>query len=121
MSADAETIYRCKVKGGSVSIQNHPCEIGSPLAVRHLETPRYNPDAAARSRAIKTEMERRNAAANQDGYGSPRYRGPTESERSAAACQAAKNRRELMLKTAGMRRNFNLLRTLDQQVYAACR
>lgn len=118
--APAETIYRCPLKGGKVSIQNHPCEAGAPLSVRHVEAPGYSPEAAAQRRRVEAEMQRRNAAARQ-GYYAPTSQRPTQSQRDAAACQGAKRHRETMLKIVGMRRNFDLLRSLDENVRRACR
>jgi len=36
-------------------------------------------------------------------------------------CQAAKSKREAKLRAVGLKRTFDLLRKLDEAVYAACR
>jgi hypothetical protein len=46
---------------------------------------------------------------------------PSADEIRQARCQAAKDHREATLKQVGLNRSFDLLRQLDEQVYAACK
>lgn len=112
----AETIYRCKVRGGKVAIQNHPCEGGAPLSVRHLDSPPDTADAAVRLRAVQAEMDRRNAQARQPAYslGAPRRAARFD------ACEDAKARRDEFFKRVGVRRTFDQLRWWDERVRKAC-
>jgi hypothetical protein len=50
---------------------------------------------------------------------SHRSRAPSKSARPSA-CQAAVAEREKALQAAGMRRDFDLLRRLNDRVFAAC-
>ena len=113
--ASAETLYRCKSRDGEVSLQSDPCPAGAEQTARDFVV-RYDPDAAARRQAIDAEMERRSVAQRR----SIRYTSAGR-KRSGDGCAAAKTRRQRTLDSVGMRRNFDLLRRLDEQVHSACK
>lgn len=114
--AQAQVAYRCQV-GGKVTLQGHPCTAGAKQDVRSYDIP-TDPDAAKRRLAIEAEMDRRNARQATYGGGSDVYSRAPEPQR--ARCEAAKRHRAATLEQVGLRRNFDLLRNLDEHVRIAC-
>ena len=116
--ATAQEIHTCIDAKGSRSYQNLPCDAGQRTAsVRSYEVKPDNPALAARTLAIQQEMDRRNrpsAKAAVIRTANRRASGPTP-------CQAAKVKREAILKRVGLKRNFDLLSRLDSEVWDVCK
>jgi hypothetical protein len=120
--AQADTIYRCKAANGKVSIQSAPCASGHASEAKTYHAPAYSEAAARRLRqleAAQADARRKDASTGaRQGRG---WSGPTASQQRAAGCAQAKANRDLVLRNAGMSRNFDLLRALDESVHRACR
>lgn len=124
----AQNLYRCVDYQGAVSIQDAPC----PPASR--ETRRVAVDAyeeTATSRAARAAAVHRAQAAREIGSFRPAShavrRTPTRplpwepDSQGDHACASAKRYRDSVLNAAGLNRTFELLRSLDDAVYRACR
>lgn len=113
----AQAIYRCVGKSGAVTLKSQPC---NPLERTTKVVPDYvrdDPVAALRLSRIKSEMNHRNVP--EVSYGQ-RSNGYTQRDHQRSQCNAARQRRESVLRAVGIRRNFDLLRQLDVQVNRAC-
>lgn len=109
-------IVKCKDAKGAVIYQTEPCERGQTTAdVKTYASVRYNPELAEETRQTEREVDARRSA-----YGSNAQAAYIPSDGRGAACEAAKAHRESVLKAMGLRRNFDLLRSLDDQVQKAC-
>ncbi|MGH6611531.1 MAG: hypothetical protein ACRECQ_14880 [Burkholderiaceae bacterium] len=123
----AQVVYRCEHRD-KVSLQTHPCETRARQTVKRIEPIPSDPQATQRRARIEAEMDRRNAAAKAyAGESSTRrrtyYNGPlvsTSNDPAEARCAIAKAERDDTLRRVGLRRNFDLLRRLDEAVRAAC-
>lgn len=129
--AQAQQLHKCVDAKGHTSYQSDPCNAGQREIWARDATPEppptYEQQRAARIRQQRQEAEsadlRRMAGTDwvsrrpsSAGVSLPAYAG-----KNPNACQAAKNQREATLKTAGMSRNFDLLRRLDEMVWNACK
>jgi len=126
--AGAQYLYRCESYQGAVTIQDSPCPAASRETKRtavgayeETESSRAAKQGAAQ-RAQATREVRGFVPADQAvRSASPSKPKPWEPDRDNSACEAAKKRRETVLKAAGLSRTFELLRALDDEVYKACR
>ncbi len=123
----AQVAYRCE-HAGRVSLQTHPCEGKARQTIKSIEPIRDDPNARQRRARIEAEMDHRNAAAKaQAGVATVRHRTyyngalvSTSNDQAEARCAVAKAERDDTLRRAGLRRNFDLLRRLDEAVRVAC-
>lgn len=110
-SADAQTLYRCVEKGKPTSFQNDPCPVTANTAsardyVPERDLPTYRPAPAP----------------------VPRYRQQSSSARvhqipratSPTACEAARQRREMVLGKNNQGGNVDVRRVLNDAVAKAC-
>nr|WP_295375883.1 DUF4124 domain-containing protein [Pseudoxanthomonas sp.] len=109
----AQQLHKCVDPHGHASYQSAPCEAGHKQAWVRDATPEPSPPVRPRptTRAATPSRISVPAAANLPAYPA----------RAPAACEAAKRQRESTLKTVGLKRNFELLRRLDDAVWNACR
>jgi hypothetical protein len=110
-TAHAETMYRCVGKGGAVSYQDYPCEKGAKMtgAVEFMpeRVPAYRPpQQIIPPRALNV--------------GSP-LGAHVPMQRNPSACDSAKAYREQTLRQVGLRRTYELLQRLDENVRVACK
>lgn len=113
------TIYRCIDRHGGVSYQNTGCSPDQRTsAVRRYTAQGIDPALAAHSRAIAEEMDRRNRG---DGRRISVARGGTRKPAPPSACEAAKHKRKTTLDRVGLRRDFDLLSRLDNEVWNVCK
>lgn len=117
--AAAGTLHVCRDARGVRSYQDTPCAAGTHKeGTRAFEAKALDPALLARTRAIETEMDRRNRG------GVARIaavRGGSRRPPGPSPCQAAKTRREATLKRVGLKRDFDLLSRLDGEVWDACK
>ena len=110
-------IVKCKDAKGAVIYQTEPCERGQTMAdVKTYAPVRYNSELAAETRRIERQVDARRST-----YGGNSQAAYIPSDDRGAGCEAAKAHRESVLKAVGMRRNFDLLRSLDDSVRKACK
>ncbi|WP_162374422.1 DUF4124 domain-containing protein [Pseudoxanthomonas sangjuensis] len=121
-AAPANILRKCVDGKGHVSYQNATCPAGS----REMKAQAYQPEPQraydARSAAAKIEADRQALRQSNSPRRSYRSMGasiPVDS--NSSACESAKANREAVLKTVGIRRTFDLLRSLDDAVRAACK
>ena len=112
--AAAQNVYKCVAADGVVSYQSAPCEHGAREAAR-WDAP---PDPPSRLHQSVSSQERPASG--------PRFMrtGSAHIARNAAkpsACEAAKVNRDRTLERVGLKRTFDLLSRLDEQVRNACR
>lgn len=121
----AQTVQKCVGADGHVTLTSGSCEAGQRLAARYDAVP----EPVATGRVAE--------AGNGHEAGSPRAAGrakagPTRAARGRRAstsrarpgpdrCQAARDKRERTLQRVGLKRDFDLLRKLDDDVWNACR
>jgi len=113
--AMAQGVHKCMAPGGAVSYQDAPCE--APLHEADNWKAPPDPPPAARQRSPEAPSLQRQPVARAVRSGSTRIaRTPAPS-----ACEAARANRENTLERVGLKRTFDLLRRLDEQVRKACR
>lgn len=124
----AQSVQRCVAPNGAVSYQDAPCALGSRTSGRWDARPEPAPTP---DQVRERELQRQQARAESDFLS--RRAGTDRVDRSASRmarvprdtgstrCDAAKARRERTLDIAGLKRTFDLLRKLDEQVREACR
>lgn len=118
----AETIYKCVGAKGSLSYQSEPCPASARRATAKVYGAIYeDPAAERRVEQIQREMDARSRETHRKPYGYRSSGGYTQRDRQRSDCDAAKSHRERTLEAAGMFRNFDLLRQLDDQVARACK
>lgn len=109
VSADAQTLYRCIERGKPTSFQNDPCPVSAKTAsardyVPERNLPTYRPAPAPRNR-----QQPSSARVHQI----PRVTSPT-------ACEAARQRREMVLGKNNQGGNVDVRRVLNDAVARAC-
>lgn len=121
---EAPTVRKCVDALGHVTFTSAACGSGQRLEGRYDATPDAPAPAAAGTRSSEGAAPRRAAAPRTvpepRGASRPRTRG-SAGPSPARRCQAAKERREATLRRVGLKRSFDLLRRLDDEVWAACR
>lgn len=131
--ATQRTLRKCVSRSGAVSIQNGVCAAGSKTAWVRATVPEQL-DEARRHELVEQALQRDadsrylSRLAGTDGR-SYRSRRPVRSSRSgrssrndkAGACEAARQYRKTILKAIGLKRDIDLLRSLNDRVHDACR
>ncbi|MEN1956483.1 hypothetical protein [Luteimonas changyuni] len=113
--AQAQTVQKCIDAAGHVTLTSAECGDGQRLAERYDAVP--EPAAAARQvNAARQAGPSVRAGVRNARPARPRARGKPAPDR----CQAARERREQTLRRVGLKRTFDLLRRLDDEVWAAC-
>lgn len=113
------TVHVCEDGRGHRTYQDAPCgRDGRSVGSRSYAIVNPDPDLVAHSRAIAAEMDRRNR-----GDGRVRIVRTPASRKPPAIdpCRAAKVRRQAELKRVGLKRTFDLLRRLDDEVWDVCK
>lgn len=116
MPAMAQSVQKCIGHGGHVTFTSGDCGEGERLAASYAAVPDTIVPAAAYpdAGAGQARPEHRRQGPSRAGTG-VRKRAPPD------RCKAARDRREQTLRRVGLKRNFDLLRKLDDQVWDACR
>lgn len=117
--AHAQTVQKCIDAAGHVTLTSAECGVGQRLAGRYDAVP--EPATAARQVDAARQAGPNvgagvRAGARKARPARPRTRGKPAPDR----CQAARERREQTLRRVGLKRTFDLLRRLDDEVWAAC-
>lgn len=113
----AQQVYKCS-DGNQVSYQSMPCEDAQRTLRQWDATPEPEAAVAQAAQAAKAHAlsVRKPSSRRTTTYGTRSRPDPAE-----LRCQAAKSKREAKLRAVGLKRTFDLLRKLDDAVYAACR
>lgn len=126
-SLHAQTLYKCVSKSGGTSFQQQPCPAKSRVA-RTIYTQPVPPMTAVQLRQLKRKKQQDRAEsaylshlAGTDVAPAPlRWSNSTYSETRASRCAAAKAFRDQQERQLGLKRNYDILRALQQPVNAAC-
>lgn len=127
-AVSAQSVQRCVAPNGTVSYQDAPCAAGSRTSGSWDARPEPAPTPEQlRQRELQRQQARaesdflsRRAGTDRLDRGSPRVaRIPQDAGK--ARCDAARAQRERTLDMVGLKRTFDLLRKLDEQVREACR
>lgn len=120
--AAAQTVQKCVDADGRITLTSAACGPGQRLDASYDASPELVPVAAevratpgSESRPGRANVSR--AVAGRSGRTSTRSRSRATIDR----CEAARARRERTLQRVGLKRTFDLLRKLDDEVWAACR
>ena len=123
--ASAQHVYKC-VEGKEVSYQSEPCATAKAITKIWQAMPDRQVPVDEQWRRYyankKVEADRqamRERAASISGRSSSS--GTSISMHQGTACAAAKQYRQSTLDAAGMNRTHDLLRSLDDAVYRACK
>ena len=121
-AAPAQTIYKCKGAKGAISYQTDPCgPEASTSSVKTYQPVYDDPRAAARLRRIEAERDALQTSNNGvvvNNYGYASGSDPRGAKR--AQCASAKAYRQATLDNVRLRRTYDLLQRLDDQVNRAC-
>lgn len=115
--APAQTVQKCIAVDGHVTLTSDACGAGERLAASYGAVPEPVVEAAARTRPVAESRPSRGGARS----GPRRGGSATRAKRAPDRCQAARERRERTLQRVGLKRTFDLLRRLDDEVWQACR
>ncbi|MEN1959747.1 hypothetical protein WCE41_05340 [Luteimonas sp. MJ246] len=120
----AQTVQKCIDTTGHVTLTSGECADGERLAGMYDAVPEPATAAAAgkaESRRGQAGASSRSGATARGAAGSARpARAKARGKLSPDRCQAARDRREQTLRRVGLKRTFDLLRKLDDEVWAAC-
>lgn len=115
----AQSVQKCVAIDGHVTLTSGECGAGHRLVASYEAVPEEEPPLAGASATASVEPRRARTsprgAGRTSGGASPRV------GRAPDRCQAARDRRERTLRRVGLKRTFDLLRKLDDDVWAACR
>lgn len=122
-------LRKCVSRKGEVSFQQEDCPPGWRLASVRAVVPEapltLEQRRAQEARRRQGEAESRYlsslAGTNRTGNSGAQLHRVGTGAGSPSACDAAKAHRESVLNAVGMRRTYDLLRALNDQVFAACK
>jgi hypothetical protein len=124
----AQTVHKCVLADGATSYQSLPCAGSAREAVRWDAPPDPLPSAEQlaklamlreHGRAESEFLSRRAGTGVRGGDTSRTHRVPAAGRPSS--CDAARATREQTLERVGLKRTYELLSRLDEQVRKACR
>ncbi|GAA5074124.1 DUF4124 domain-containing protein [Lysobacter panacisoli] len=126
-SAQAHVVHKCVAPGATVSYQDTPCPEGEREHGSWDAMPEPPPSAEElraqeeRRRSGREESEFFSRRAGTSGTGVARF-APQRAPRTsgASSCDAAKAKRQRRLDAVGLKRTYELLQKLDEEVRAAC-
>lgn len=120
----AQQLHKCVDARGHASYQSAPCEAGQ----RQIWVRDAAPEPVQPTQPVRPATTRQvDPPPTSPPLAPPRASGPASAQlpaypaREPSACEAAKQRRESTLRKVGLKRDFNLLRRLDDAVWNACR
>ena len=119
----APTLYKCVARSGSVSFTSEPC----PEVARTAWVRQANAAEVGNARSSESSQEKLARAqadldqAIQRSTPQPTYPAAPAPGAVPVGCLAAKQDRESFLAVVGNRRNFDLLRVLNDRVWEACK
>ena len=121
-NAPAQSVFKCVAGNGAVSYQSAPCDAGSRQVQAWQAPPEPPPSAAMRRElAHKRHRDREESAFLSRRAGTDRSVARLVRPDVPSACEAAKAQRQRTLDAVGLKRSFDLLSRLDEQVRQACR
>lgn len=122
--AAAQTVQKCIAADGHVTLTSAECGAGERLAASYAAVPEHvAPGSAAGADAGRKTPARaaQPGTAARVAPGRSARTAPAHRRSGPDRCRAARDRRERALARVGLKRTFDLLRKLDDEVWAACR
>ena len=113
--APAQTVQKCVAASGHVTLTSGDCGAGERLTATWDATPEPEPASGPRVDDKPRPTASGRSPARSGSHAATRTRAP------GRRCEAARERRESTLQRVGLKRSFDLLRRLDEEVWAACR
>ena len=128
-SPHSDVLYKCVSPAGAVSIQQAPCTGKDKMAWQRDAPPEYvSSDEQARHNQERLQHDQdARELSHRAGTDQPRADYITTFQSSdprsiqESACQQAKSNRDAVLKRVGLHRTYDLLRSLNDAVFEACR
>lgn len=125
-TSSAQVVFKCLDGQGNAHYQSGACPPGTTLAKTWESQidPGPTPARPATGNSAAGSQSQRITPARRRGRAAPDYRTRRATGRISAGrsrCEAAKEKRQATLAAVGLKRNFDLLRKLDDQVSAACK
>lgn len=118
----SQTVQKCVAADGHVTLTSGDCAVGQVLANTYEAVPEaVVASSTATGHREATTAPRAGTVARERSRASPRTRASSRGKPKPDRCQAARDRREQTLRRVGLKRTFDLLRKLDDEVWAACR
>lgn len=124
-------LRKCVSPGGAVSFQQQPCAAGSRQASSRSYAAEPAPTAEQiRARAMREQAARAESAELSRRAGTAGHHGVATAAgtlhrvtiaKDDAACQRARRDRDKTLERVGLKRTYDLLRALNDEVVRACR
>jgi len=114
--ASAQAVYKCRDARGGPVFQSHPCDGAASEKEYRYEAQQPSTANQRRIAQYRRELEESNAPSS-----GPRWVSREISTPKRSGCQIAKDERDATLRRVGLKRNFDLLRQLDENVYRACK
>lgn len=118
--APAQTVQKCVAADGHVTLTSAACGAGQRLAARYDAVPEPMPAAASAAADRQAANRPGRAAMPRTVKRRGSSRATAHSRPGADRCEAARSRRERTLQRVGLKRTFDLLRKLDDEVWTAC-
>lgn len=115
-AARAQSVQKCIAGDGRISFTSHACGDGERLAATYSAVPETEPErsAAETARPVRPESRQRQ-------HRTRARAGAVRGRKASGPCEKARERRERTLQRVGLKRTFDLLRKLDEEVWDACR
>lgn len=124
--ATAQIVYKCVDWKGHSTYQSQPCPLQSKNEKAWVAVP--DPvltDQQIRHRAVATPAQASRDAYNRQNYGSSpasvATRVPAQYAKDESRCENAKANRKAILDSVGLKRTYDLLQRLDDEVNRACK
>lgn len=125
--ARAQTVQKCVAPAGQITLTSSECGAGERLVARYDAVPVSEPTPATaavpsvRQPGAVPGRGRVSASASAATAKHGVRRGTSRSRKAPDACQSARAKRDTTLQRVGLKRNFDLLRKLDDEIWSACR
>lgn len=119
----AQMVFKCVDGGGYASYQSEPCPGDARQAKAwqvHADS-QFTPERIAADREIATKSAALGRHPPRSGRSSHHRRAAVRVAGERSKCEAAKRHRENTLDKVGLKRDFDLLRKLDDDVWRACK
>ena len=115
----AQTVQKCVARDGHVRYQSEPCARGERVAEVWDATPDEVPAPEPSSGSGRRKRQSPSASTRRASTRRATY--VASAGHSPDSCEQARAWRDAAERRAGLRRNYDLLSTLDARVFEACR
>lgn len=120
-TAQAQTIFKCVVKGKPVTYQTSPCPAQAQANVRQFLPYREPTAAELYARRMKEQRDSEYLARVAGRSATAATSGAAIGPATSSACETAKRERDNYERSAGLNRSYDGLRAWNDHVARACR